>query len=364
MLASGTGGFVIVNTNDLLGGMEKIAKEQNEYYLLGYTPSESSEGSCHTLKVKVEHGYSVRFRTGYCNVHVQDLLAGNETEKTLEGRATGSSPGTVAASMQTPFFYTSPNTARVAIAMEIPPDKIDFAKQKGKFHAEVSVLGLAYRADGGIAARFSDALKLEVENKKELEAFQNKPLHYENEFTITPGKYTLKVVFSSGGDAFGKLEQPLLIDPYDAKQLTISGVAFSHELHKVTDMDLGRDSVLLQDRTPLVAQGFEITPSGANRFSKTDMAVLYVEIYEPLLRSEKPPTLGLKLRILDKSAQPKLDTGFMNMNKFAQAGNAMVPSAIRVPVDTLSPGSYTAELQAADDAGHKSILRTTTFDVQ
>ncbi|MCU1274068.1 MAG: hypothetical protein JWO48_1499 [Bryobacterales bacterium] len=30
-LAEGTGGFVIVNSNDLLGGLEKIAKEQNEY---------------------------------------------------------------------------------------------------------------------------------------------------------------------------------------------------------------------------------------------------------------------------------------------------------------------------------------------
>lgn len=62
MLANGTGGFVIANTNDLLGGMEKIGKEQNEFYLLGYNPPESEEGSCHTLKVKVDGGV-VRART-------------------------------------------------------------------------------------------------------------------------------------------------------------------------------------------------------------------------------------------------------------------------------------------------------------
>ena len=65
MLAEGTGGFVIVNTNDLLGGLEKIGKEQNQYYVLGYTPAESAEGSCHTLKVKVDHGLNVRARSGY-----------------------------------------------------------------------------------------------------------------------------------------------------------------------------------------------------------------------------------------------------------------------------------------------------------
>ena len=67
MLADGTGGFVIVNTNDLLGGLEKIGKELNEHYLLGYTPPETAEGSCHALKVKVDRGgTTVRARTGYC----------------------------------------------------------------------------------------------------------------------------------------------------------------------------------------------------------------------------------------------------------------------------------------------------------
>ena len=68
-LADGTGGFVILNTNDLLGGLERIAKDQNQYYLLGYKPAVSVEGSCHTLKVKVERGgTNVRARSGYCNV--------------------------------------------------------------------------------------------------------------------------------------------------------------------------------------------------------------------------------------------------------------------------------------------------------
>src|SRR5580658_2608965 len=52
-LAEGTGGFPILNTNDLFAGLQKIAAEQNEYYLLGYVPGHSDEGSCHTLKVKV-----------------------------------------------------------------------------------------------------------------------------------------------------------------------------------------------------------------------------------------------------------------------------------------------------------------------
>lgn len=94
MLAGGTGGFVIHETNDLIGGLNKIGKEQDEYYLLGYTPPDSEEGSCHTLKVKVDHGgMEVRARTGYCNSKPQDLLAGDAEGKTLEARASSRTPG-------------------------------------------------------------------------------------------------------------------------------------------------------------------------------------------------------------------------------------------------------------------------------
>jgi hypothetical protein len=166
-LAEGTGGFVIVNTNDLAGGLEKIGREQNEYYILGYSPADAPEGSCHTLKVKVDRGGTVvRARSGYCNIKPVDYLAGNSVEKDLENRVAGTAAGTVKASMQTPFFYTSPNTARVNMAMEISADTINFEKAKKKFHSELNILGIAYRADGTVGAKFSDTVKLDLENKR------------------------------------------------------------------------------------------------------------------------------------------------------------------------------------------------------
>ena len=364
MLAEGTGGFVIANTNDLLAGLEKIGKEQNEYYILGYTPTDSPEGSCHTLKVKVDRaGTNVRARSGYCNVRSPDLLAGDPAEKDLEKRVAGSAPGNVTASMQAPFFFTSSNTARVIVAMEIPAEALQFAKEKGKFHAAMNVLGVAYRPDGKVAARFSDTVKFKLENKKEVEAFKEQPLHYENQFELASGQYTLKVAFSSGDESFGKLEVPLPIDPYDGKQFIMSGVAMSKDVHRVSDLDTGLDAALLADRTPLVAQGMQITPSGASRFRKTDIAVLYFEVYEPLLSSPKAPDIGVQLRIVDrKSGEQKQDSGVMNMASMIRAGNPMIPAGLRLLVDKLAAGSYRAELKAVDSAG-KSFERSANFDV-
>ncbi len=47
-----------------------------------------------------------------------------------------------------------------------PAIGIKFEKVKGKFHADLNILAIAYRPDGSVAARFSDNKKLEIDDKK------------------------------------------------------------------------------------------------------------------------------------------------------------------------------------------------------
>ncbi|MFZ3277926.1 MAG: VWA domain-containing protein [Candidatus Sulfotelmatobacter sp.] len=363
-LADGTGGFVILNTNDLLGGLQRIAKDQNQYYLLGYKPAVSVEGSCHTLRVKVERGgTNVRARSGYCNVRPADLLAGNPIEKDLETRASGEMQGNVTAMMQAPFFYTSPNTAQVHLAVEIPSSALKFEKVKGKQHAAVNILGIAYKPDASIAARFSDTVNVDLDGKKEVEEFQKQPFHYENQFGIASGEYKLKVVFSSGNESFGKLETPLSIDPYPGTQFSISSVALSNDLRRAADVATDLDSQLLEDRTPLLADGFQISPSASNHFKKTDTAAIYTEVYEPLLKNPNPPTIGFEVIVVERaSGKEKLHFG--SRIPGVKPGNPLISLGLKLPVATLGPGSYLLKLNAVDSAGNSSKTRSVDFDVE
>jgi hypothetical protein len=363
-LADGTGGFVILNTNDLLGGLERIAKDQNQYYLLGYKPAVSAEGSCHTLKVKVERGgTNVRARSGYCNARPVDVLAGNSVEKGLETLGAGDMKGNVTALMQAPFFYTSPNTAQVHLAVEIPSAALKFEKVKGKQHAAVNILGIAYNLDGSIAARFSDTTNVDLDGKKEVEEFQKQPLHYENQFGVASGQYKLRVVFSSGNDSFGKLEMPIVIDPYRGQEFSISAVALSNSLRRAADLSTDLDGQLLEDRTPLVAQGFQISPSASNHFKKTDAAAIYAEVYEPLLKSANPPDVAYELIIVErKSGQEKVHIG--ERTSQGKTGDPVIALGLKLPVATLGPGSYRVNLRAVDSVGNSSKTRTADFEVE
>lgn len=362
-LAQGTGGFVIGNTNDLLGGLQKIAAEQGQYYLLSYTPPTSDEGSCHALKVKVDRGDTVvRSRTGYCNVRPSDMLAGKPIEKQLENQVAGSQAGNVVASMRAPYFYASADVARVDLAIDIPAGAVKFEKKNGKQHAEVNVLGVAYKSDGSVGARFSDNVEFNFDSKDMVATFSKEPYHYETQFQIGPGQYDLKVAFNSGGTNFGKLQMPLVVDNYDAKQLSMSTVALSTQVHPLSQVSSSLDAELLEDRKPLVAQGMEIVPTASDRFKKTDPAVFYIEIYDPLLTGTNPPKVGLQLKVLDRKtgAQAFEMHGLLPNDP----GNPVVSLGMRLPLDKLNSGSYELQLTAIDTAGHQTSARTADFEVE
>jgi VWFA-related protein len=367
-LANGTGGFVIVNTNDLLGGLEKIGNEQNEYYVLGYAPVREMEpGACHTLHVKVDKGgTSVRSRSGYCESKTPDLLSGTPAERELEARMAGNVQPTVKAAMQTPFFYTGANTARIDVALDVPPGTIRFVKEKSQFKAVMNVVGIAYLPDGSVGARFSDSVKLNLPDQKEVEAFEAKPYRYEKQFDAASGKYNLKVVFSSAADQFGKLESPLSIEPWDPTGFSLSGLVLSREIHSAKEATPGLDAELLENRVPFIASGMRMTPTGSNTFHKNEKGYIYAEIYEPALAAadtKDPPVLGVQLKLLDGATDTvKQDFGLIRLNDKGQLGNPAVPLGLVLNVQDMAPGTYRVSVTALDAAGHQ-FTRTAPIEV-
>ena len=69
-LSQQTGGFTVVNTNDLNIGIEEALYDQQSYYLLGFDPEdEKFDRRRHSIKVKVNRpGLRVRTRSGFFGV--------------------------------------------------------------------------------------------------------------------------------------------------------------------------------------------------------------------------------------------------------------------------------------------------------
>src|SRR4029077_9748954 len=176
-----------------------------------------------------------------------------------------------------------------------------------KYHSSLNVLGIAYRDDGTIAAKFSDQVKLDLE-KDDWKEFTKNPYYYQNQFDAVPGHYKMTVVLSAGTDTYGKSSWPLDIDNYDGKQFAVGGVVLSNNAQRVEELATNADfdSVLLEDRTPLVVKGFQVVPNAANRFKRSDKVLMYSEIYDSLLTTEKPPKVVLGYKIQERATNKEV----------------------------------------------------------
>jgi VWFA-related protein len=364
-LATGTGGFFVRQPDDT-AALNRIGQEQKEYYLLGYTPPEGSQGSCHTLRVRVERKDTEwRARKEYCNLARGDVLSGNPVERELEARAADAESGSITATMQTPFFYTGPNVARLIVAMEIDASQVRFKKEKGVYRASFDILGVATRPDGATGARFSDTVKLELDEESQVDTFKAAPYLYRTQLDVAPGEYSFVVVFSSGGANFGRVETPLVIEPYQPDTFAISALALSTDF-QTADAGAGTlDELLIDDSKKLLANSIEATPAGSAVIPMGVQTGFYGEIYEPLLTSdpENSTVVAVQMRLFVRgSTQPAFDSGPMRLDLAGVRGK-VIPLMQRIPLEDMSAGLYTYEVQALDSAGN-TARRTVDFELK
>jgi len=79
LLARETGGFLVRNSNDF--GLDRISKDQQGYYLLGYRPSEETfDRRFHHIKARVKRsGLSLRTRFGFYGITEEEAKRAQRT---------------------------------------------------------------------------------------------------------------------------------------------------------------------------------------------------------------------------------------------------------------------------------------------
>jgi hypothetical protein len=363
-LAHGTGGLTIFNTNDFTGGLEKIAHEMDEYYVLGYTPTNlAHDGSYHHLQLKVDQkALEVRARDGYYDTKGLDFLKGKPEGKALEARLESAQPGDAHLSALASYFYSEANVARVNLAASVPARALNFDKDKKDFHCDVNILGIAYRPDGAVAARFSDTRSLKFD-KKGLKEFSNgDPYTYRTAFDIAPGNYKLKIALTTGETGLGKTEIPLVVRPYNGHQFGLSGIVLSDQIESLSDSAIDLDQALLEDQKPLVVGGNEVLPSADNHFRAGGDVALYVEVYEPLMILEKTPGVRIQYEVIDrKTNEAVLNSSPIAVDELAKPGSPVIPIGLSLHFDKAKAGDYLLEMRAIDAAGNNSGITSAEF---
>jgi VWFA-related protein len=198
-LALETGGFAVRNTNDLTGGVERIAQEARSYYLLGYSPEVPRDGKFRKLEVKVRgRGLSVRSRRGYYAPSDAPATAeapgrgGKDTEfqQALDATAYEDDIGM----RMTAYVLADggPGLVRVLVVAEVDVSKVTFQPgADGQSVGSVDLLLVTARRETGEFSRYDQ--KVDLARKPGAPAG---PSWYsvQREFELSPGGYQTKLV--------------------------------------------------------------------------------------------------------------------------------------------------------------------------
>jgi VWFA-related protein len=169
-LAEQTGGFAVLNTNDLPGGLGRITDDIRDYYVIGYSPSDGTfarpgeKPSLHKISIKATRpGLRVKTRKEFLGMTDPPDLAGPTTPaQQLIHAATSPFAATDIALRATTLPGYSPEQGTfVRALLHIDARPLTFVESEGgKKTASVDVLGMVFDQDGTEVAHLSTGFSM------------------------------------------------------------------------------------------------------------------------------------------------------------------------------------------------------------
>ena len=364
ILTDGTGGRLLTIDASLTKGLDDIAREQEQYYQVFYTPPPAQIGSCHTLRVEtIPQGFITRARSEYCTGEPVELVADRISREGALPASAGNNARALDVAMQLPYFYTRENRAGIHLAAEVIPGPMSFSKDKGGLHGQIDIVGTVTDSDGAVAAHFADTKRVDLENQEQADTFSRTPYHYERQFTLASGTYTMRLDAGAGPNDVGRAEMPLIVEPWNGATLRVGSIAFS------TDALPSPETIvpIPEGQAPLLAGGKQFVPTPANSLSRLGKLYFYTEVYDPSLGgpgpvSIVPTTLVMRFGVLDKiSGAVMLDSGVHSISSYVRPGDPVVRVATRLPLDQLPAGAYSLEVTAGIPATQETTTRIVDF---
>src|ERR1043166_5766877 len=358
-LAHETGGFAILNNNDLAGGVQRILADQS-YYLIAYEPDsdtfDAAKRKFNKLEVKVlRKGASARYRSGFFNV----------AEKPAEKTPAEASPaaqletalvspfavGGIDLRLNALFGHDEKTGSFVRSLLHIDAAGLKFTDEKdGTKKASFQVLAMSFGDNGNIVDQLRNGYTLTLKPDAYHRIMTN-GFVYNFVFPVkTPGAYQYRVAIRDPlGGRIGSASQFIDVPDLKKNRLTVSGII----LENLT-------SDQLQSKPTASSVQADPLYDTALRRAKAGSTLRYrFAVYNAKLDPSKRPNVKTRVRIfhdgklvLDGRERPIIPGAQMNVKQLAATG------AIDLSTKLL-PGDYILQVVVTDQlAGAKQKVAT------
>jgi VWFA-related protein len=234
-----TGGFTVMNRNDLGAGIKQVMDDQRGYYLIGYRPDESTfdrvtgRRKFHklTINVKGRSGLKVRYRTGFYGIADKEFRSapGTRSEQLINAISSPFASSGVNLRLTSLFGNDRQIGSFVRSLLYIDGSDLTFTEEANGWHKAVfDVLAVTFGDDGQIIDQISRTHTLRVR----AEAYQSVRKNGFDYLIILPikkaGAYQLRTALrDTATGRVGSANQFIEVPDINKNRLTLSGLILS-----------------------------------------------------------------------------------------------------------------------------------------
>ena len=272
-----TGGFTVLNRNDLGAGIKQVMDDQRGYYLIGYRPDESTfnpttgRRNFHklTVNVKGRPGLKVRYRSGFYGITEKEMrpAPGTRTQQLLNAISSPFASSGVSIRL-TSLFGNDPQIGSfVRSLLYIDGRDLTFTEEADGWQKAVfDVLAVTFGADGQIVDQISRSHTLRVRG----EAYQSVRKNGFDYLIILPvkkaGAYQLRTALrDSASGRVGSASQFIDVPDINRNRLTLSGLILSG-VNPAHASNSSRESATANEAAPSTARPSSAATDISNQF--------------------------------------------------------------------------------------------------
>ena len=368
-LARQTGGFLIKNNNDVVGGIRRIVEDQKGYYLIGYRPDGATfDRRFHRISAKVNRpGLKVRTRTGFFGVRDEETRPVRRTrEQQLLAALTSpfSSPD-VHLRLTTIFGNNEQMGSFMRSLAHIDARDLKFTQEPdGRYKTVLDVIGVTFRDTGQVVDSGQYTQTLTMKEDAYRRALRDGLVYSLNVPIKKPGAYQLRMaVRDTLTERTGSASQFIEVPDLKKNRLTLSGLIMTGAEQTDAAKPAGHSPAAEMNGQPSQGAADErspLTDPAVRRFRQNAKADFAYVIYNAQLdKATNLPRLTTQTRIF-RDGNPVFVGKEMPFDMEGQTDLKRLSAAMRLTLGSnFTPGEYVLQV-VVTDALAKEKYRTTT----
>ena len=359
-LAKQTGGFPIINQNDLNGGIRKVLDDQS-YYLIAYEPDEETfdvnKRRFNALEVKVKRdNVNVRYRSGFFGIEDDKIEKPKNLTPYQQISTALTSPfavNDIKLNLNTVFGSDAKFNYFINSFLYISINDLKFTDEPNKMKKAVfDVLAMSFGDNGTVVESLSKTYTINLKPES-YQKLLNEGFVYNFTFPIKKaGAYQMRVAIRDHAtEKVGSASQFVEVPQLDKKRLTLSGMIVENLSRELYDKGENASSA-----NPKLKSPDALADTALRSFKRGTVLRYGFEIY-----NAKSTNLQIKTRVFREGklifeGKPKpVETSGQTDAKVKKTGGAINIG------EEMETGDYILQVVVTDDSAKEKFNNASQF---